>query len=621
MITGNTFTGTTSVKVNNVTWSFHVNSPTQITATVPSSATSGTLTVTNAGGTTPGGTFSVLPKVTSFSPTSGAANSTVAVNGTGLGSATGITFGGVAGTVVSSTATQVKATVPAGAPVGPIDVTTPVDHFTTATSFKPLPRLTPLSTTPVQAGDELTLTGTNLLDPAIVKIGTLVVPADHYSATDATHLALTVPDGALTGTVALTTAGGATTASGSLKIRPTITDMTPAAGKTGTLVTITGKTLKGTSAVRFGTVSGSSLKVATSGTSLTVVVPSTASTNGVTVTNAGGTTDAGSFQVQPKVTSFSPTSGREGTLVTVNGTGLAGVDTVSFNGVAAAPVGTPTATKLTVRVPAGATTGKIHVDGADGADTSVANFTVTLGITDFSPAGGRVGDAVTITGVGFGTSNSVQFGSVTATTITARTPTSITAVVPAGAVTAPIKVKVGTSQATSAVAFVVASYDSLDVDNGIPGSVVRISGTGFDDGTTVDFVGSNGSPDAASVTLGDGGTFLDATVPADAVSGAITVHTPYGDLQTDVFRVPRILSLNPTSGAAGTPVTITGSDFTGATAVDFNGVDAGAEGTGFTVDSDTQITAHVPADATTGAVHVHTVDGTVAGPVFTITVS
>src|SRR4029079_2071756 len=100
-------------------------------------------------------------------------------------------------------------------------------------------------------------------------------------------------------------------------------------------------------------------------------------------------------------------------LVTVNGSGLANVDSVSFNGVGAVPV-TVSATKVTVRVPPGATTGKIHVDGDDRADASVANFTVTLAITDFSPAGGLEGDAVTITGVGFGTSNTVQFGSVTA---------------------------------------------------------------------------------------------------------------------------------------------------------------------------------------------------------------
>ena len=107
------------MKVNGISWSFHVDSPTQITATPPSTASSGPVSITNAGGTT--STVSnnrIKPKVTSFSPTSGAAGSTVIVNGTGLSGMGTVRFGGVLGTVLSSTATQAKVTVPPTAPVG-----------------------------------------------------------------------------------------------------------------------------------------------------------------------------------------------------------------------------------------------------------------------------------------------------------------------------------------------------------------------------------------------------------------------------------------------------------------------------------------------------------------------
>src|SRR5439155_1183470 len=62
----------------------------------------------------------------------------------------------------------------------------------------------------------------------------------------------------------------------------------------------------------------------------------------------------------------------------------------------------------------------------------------------------------------------------------------------------------------------------------------------------------------------------------------------------------------PTCGPSGTVVTITGIQFTGATAVSFNGKAA----TTFTVDSYTQIRATVPTGATTGKISVTTGLGT-----------
>jgi IPT/TIG domain-containing protein len=67
-----------------------------------------------------------------------------------------------------------------------------------------------------------------------------------------------------------------------------------------------------------------------------------------------------------------------------------------------------------------------------------------------------------------------------------------------------------------------------------------------------------------------------------------------------------ITSFTPTSGPVGTSVTLTGTGFTGVSGVSFNGTAA----TTFTVSSDTQMSATVPAGATTGKISVTNTAGT-----------
>src|SRR5262249_25272579 len=147
--------------------------PTQITATVPTTAVTGSGVVTNAGGAgTAAGSFTVLPRVTGFSPSSAAALSNVTIKGTGLASPSAVKFAGEAAQVVSSTATSVVVKVPTTAGVGQIGVTTGGGSSTSALSFKPLPRFGTLPA--VQAGDtKVVLPGTNLLGATSVKLGSL----------------------------------------------------------------------------------------------------------------------------------------------------------------------------------------------------------------------------------------------------------------------------------------------------------------------------------------------------------------------------------------------------------------------------------------------------------------
>jgi len=77
----------------------------------------------------------------------------------------------------------------------------------------------------------------------------------------------------------------------------------------------------------------------------------------------------------PTLSSFSPSSGRAGDSVTINGTNLSAITSVRFNGVEA-QFSTNSTTTLSAFVPTGATTGPITVTNSFGNSTSATPFTI-----------------------------------------------------------------------------------------------------------------------------------------------------------------------------------------------------------------------------------------------------
>jgi IPT/TIG domain len=102
-------------------------------------------------------------------------------------------------------------------------------------------------------------------------------------------------------------------------------------------------------------------------------------------------------------------------------------------------------------------------------------------------------------------------------------------------------------------------------------------------------------------------TEITTRVPTGATTGKIEVTTPSRKLSSPgAFHVtPQIFSFSPTSGPPGTTVTIAGESFTQAGAVTLT-YKYPME---YTVDSDTQITATIPANGTTGEIRVRTPAG------------
>ena len=383
-ITGTNFTGADHVKFNGTDALFTVNVSTQISTTVPSGATTGAITVRTSEGTATSAVAFVVtgaPTISSFSPSSGPVGTSVSINGTNLNGATSVTFNGTPAGFSVNGSTQINTSVPGGATTGKIKVTTPNGTATSATHFVVTssagPTITSFNPTFGPVGTSVTITGTHFTGVTQVKFAGVLAS---FSFNSDTQVTATVPAGATTGKITLMTpAGSASSPTAFSVVTPTaphITGFNPNSGSVGTAVTITGSGFLGTTLVRFNGTAVSSFVVVNDG-KITTTVPTGATTGKISVTNPQGTDTSGTnFTVTgPHITSFSPTSGNYGTVVTILGSKFTGVNGVKFNGTAASFTFVSDGT-VTAVVPNNATTGKITLSTPSGTDTSNGTFTV-----------------------------------------------------------------------------------------------------------------------------------------------------------------------------------------------------------------------------------------------------
>jgi regulation of enolase protein 1 (concanavalin A-like superfamily) len=231
---------------------------------------------------------------------------------------------------------------------------------------------------------------------------------------------------------------------------PIVLGLTPASGGIAASVTITGTNFgssQGTSTVKFNGASATSF-TSWSNTQIVAAVPTNASTGPVTVTvNAIQSNNNFGFTFyNPVITSLSPPAGQVGATVVVSGTGF-GVDQgdqVLFNGLAAGILNWSD-TSITIGVPPLATSGPVMVIKGGVASNSITFAVETLGVTGISPILGPQGTLVTISGSGFGASqsNSIVDFFGTSATIQSWSDTQIVAVVPLEAASGPVDVTVG----------------------------------------------------------------------------------------------------------------------------------------------------------------------------------
>ncbi len=567
--------------------------------------------------------WAASPTISSFSPTSGPAGTSVTINGTNFSStktSNAVKFNGTSATVTSASTTKLIVTVPSGATSGAIAVTVSGKTATSSSNFTVTtpPTISSFSPTSGPVGASVTITGTKFSTTASNDTVKFNGTAATVTSATSTQLVAIVPAGATSGKISVAVNGQTATSSSSFTVTPppTITSFTPTSGPIGTAVTITGSRFSATKTSNTVKFNGTAATVSSASTTqLVVTVPTGATTGSITVTVSGQTATSGTnFTVTasaPTISGFTPTSGPVGTAVTISGTNFdsnPANDAVTFNGTAAIAT-SATATQLVVPVPIGATTGKIKVTIGSQSATSSANFTPTVSITGFSPSSGPIGTTLTIQGQGFSSAasnNAVAFNG-TAATVVSTTTTQLTVTVPSGATTGPITVTTGGKTATSSTSFVVAPQVlGFSPASGPVGTSVTITGSNFDPAAANDAVSFNGT--VAAVTSASA-TQLIAVVPAGATSGAISVTVAGATTASAIsFTVtPAITSFSPGSGGAGTTVTVTGTSFlpvAGQTTVTLNATPVTPSSL-----TDTQAVFTVPANAATGAIKITTPSG------------
>ncbi|MDN8548976.1 IPT/TIG domain-containing protein [Microbacterium sp. NM3R9] len=580
-----------------------------------------------------------LPADLAIDPTRGpvTGGTETTISGTGLDSVTAVEFGGVPATsfTINADGTITAVTPPqAAAGVVPVAVTN-IDGTDASLTFEyfdvtAVDAIAPESGTTL-GGDTVTITGTCLTGTTAVLFDG--VAGEDLTIVSDTELTVTTPAGTA-GAVDVeivnpTECGGTVVEDGFVYVEPgapTLTSIVPERGTElgGTVVTITGEDFTGTTAVTFDGVDAAEFTVISDTVIEATTPPHAPGVVDVVVTNEAGASAPLDFTYVDvaEIDEVSPGSGPEagGNTVVITGDCFTGATGVTFGGIPATSFTVDSATQITAVVPAG-TAGAVDVAVIGAGDCGTAEipdgyeYVAPPVVTDLDPVTGPEtgGTVVTIIGDGFTGATGVSFGEAEGTDLEVVSDTEIRVTTPPGT---PGTVPVTIAHPGGEV--VAGDFEYLDVpaitsiepssgpEDG--GTVVTIVGEGFLGATDVTFDGVAGT---GLEVVSD--TEIRVTTPAHAPAlvDVVVVH-PNGDSAPFDFTFvagTEIDAVTPPGGpeAGGNTVVITGSCFTGATAVLFGGVPA----TSFTVESDTRITAVVPAG--TGVVDVEVVGSAACG--------
>lgn len=522
--------------------------------------------------------FTVLlpPVVLSFTPEKGGAGSIVRLIGERLSFIDKAKFGAVAAEILTVKSDLVELRVPSNAPTDTIHVSGPGGNAKTGKKFEvtPGPVIDKLDKLSASVGADVTIEGQNFLGAFSVKFANT---SSQIISNTGTVIKTKVPASAGSGKISVTTPAGVGYSEEDFAVQgtPIISSFFPKFGGIGTKITLTGANLLAVTIARIGS---KDLKInSKTDTQMEVEILAGSVTGKISVISPGNTFETSDNFIiagTPQVTSFNPTSGTIGTVVTITGINFPGAPDVIFNGGAKAVVSKATPTEIVCQVPSGATTGIFTVNGAN----SPSSFAISAKplITSISHLQGGVDKEITITGTYFTGAVIRFFNNVTATKVGAGTDNQVVVKVPAGAATGKISVTNAIGSTLSAADFQIIpapTISNFTPSSGPVGTPLTITGTNLQFNPEVRFFNNVIAPiKSASATQ------ILVDVPAGATNGKISLKTDaitipiltVSDFQ--VLGKPSINSIVPSSGTIGTLVAINGTNLSGVNTVSFDGV-------------------------------------------------
>ena len=276
-----------------------------------------------------------------------------------------------------------------------------------------------------------------------------------------------------------------------------------------------------------------------------------------------------------------------------------------------------TATCTTPEGTAGTKNVEVTTPGGTGIKSESYTYVEVPTVTAVSPSVGPLagGTSITITGENLTGATAIKVGGTECSAFSVTNATTATCTTPEG--TAGTKnVEVTTPGGTTVANTLYTYYAIPEVTAVSPNSGSSAGGTSITItgenliGATAIKVGGNA---CESFNVSNDTTATCTTPPGTAGANSVEVTTPGGITAANTLytytTVPTVTGITPNTGttAGGTPVTISGNDFTGATAVTVGGVACG----NYTVVSATSITcttgAHAPGAV---SVEVTTPEGT-----------
>lgn len=490
-----------------------------------------------------------IPFVQSFTPNVGAPGTLVTLAGSGFRPSTAlpiVQFGTIPANLISATANTIVAVVPEGATIGPITVTAmPIGsgQYTTPGYFYLPPRVTDFGTRmigsatiefekPVVAspGATLTIVGANFYVPnyprLLVRVGETPVTA---SVTADSQIQATLPQWIETGHVSVHTEVGGTTNLQQLVYGPPLISRFTASASGGDTIEVQGYNFRTKTAAELEFRIGGVKAVVDvlSNTNLTAVVPDAAINGPLEIRVPGGAfITANGIVIRPRITGFTPDTGVAGTVVRIDGSGFHGATRVDFGTVAAASFKVVNSMQLEATVPTGVQTDVLTLVTTNGTAVSTALFYGTPRADSLSPASGRPGTQVLLTGLNLRGATGLSLSGLALTGFEVVDNRQIRFEIPAGATSGRIRVTTPGGNATSEATFVVRGPEptvtGMSPAEGGPGTTVTLLGSNLAAVTNVTFNGVRASFTATSATT------LETVVPSSATTGIVRVASPDG---------------------------------------------------------------------------------------------